>query len=1518
MLGRIIEAIVLLLGLVATAFVVIAIPMKSYNEYKDYLAQIEQQNEENKQQQVKPVLESITVTLKEGVKYYANDMAEARAEHFTVVANYTKGEESYSEPVEEGKFSVKTAANFYSVGGDITISYRGATATVTVELVPVVLESISVEVAPYTVNYAAGATFDDAGMIIRANYNDGSSKILSAEEYSVDKETPLTTADNKVTVSYGSGENVKTVSVEINVSDVLDNGAVETIVIVNNAIVNAGDPITAAMMEVNAIYENGNRVALSAEEYTISGFDGALEFGKTYQLTVSYNADPTKIAKTDVIVRQTVQGEDGVIVGGKKNTETEYVVIDGVITETENKVSFAGNFSKAVLNGQEASLTLTVVSAAETIGDITMRCSNSYNVYANGYNADAGYMMQPLQINTILDLTINGKEVQVPATVILKGCGPYETYAPLYGIYYEFTFEDVHLDAGVNNVEFKFKKSTVGAANCWGESPSTLNIDYVHFDTLGSEIPDDYTIESIEISDQLTLSYAQRLDSLEVPVVATISNGSKIGLDPSLVDVEIIGGKEGDEIFMFGTYTIKASLKSNPSITATKDVVIEEYEHFAVLYAGVELVGDRVYYVFSGDSVGYTAEDLVFFDNATNFEIIDVQFTATTFSFKIDVTDLDVGTQINPHLKVGGMNYQNGANSNGDIRDNGLSYTDGQKVILGSKTYSIKTAWSMPALVISEYVEVKPSGYDADIDNSYSSDKVLIGEYVYGSEGVTTNGRDKNSEYAGGIGNLDALDAYVTYTFTLTEAGKVDFIWNIAGSYWNGSGNNGLTNAGDNLIVTINGNSVDMDGIALPAGDGTNTSTWWNIQQVVIKDVELEAGTHEFKCVVTTAGQGINAGAMKIYSGTKTVEHVHELTIVDEVAATCTESGVKAYYTCSGCDKLFADAEGENEIASPETIDALGHSEEVVAGKPAGCLESGLTDGKKCSACGITLVAQEKIEASGHQYDNDLDESCNNCGEIRNVECPHNNEETLAGKVATCTESGISEGKKCLDCGTVTVPQMEIDALGHSEEVVAGKAATCTEAGLTDGSICSACGITLKAQEEISATGHATDYVVVDGKFYYTCNNNCGIQEEISVTDSYDAALDNEFASDKDNTLNLVFAPGGAWGIATNGSHKVEVANGSPESGAIGGLDAAGKYVYYEFVMSEAGVVDFIWNIAGSNWDGSGNAGLEDMAAHMTVTIDGKPVDVSGIALTAEGDYPWWNLQNVVVKNVALEAGVHTFRCNITAAGGLNVGSMTVVSSESTSVRSADITNAKVSVEGDKVYYVFTLTHSGYTKDELKFWHDSSTSYEIASFETVDGVTTLKIDVTDLAVGTQINPHLSFADINYANGSNKNGDVCGGNLVYNQESINVGDKCYLIFTNYSMPSLSVCENFMKIQGADIYEEDGKVYYTLTYLVANYDPSTFEFFDGNTIYEVESYSADGALVTFKFNITDKDAGFTLWPHLRVNGNKWDGANNTSSSNGDVKVSATTETITLNGKTYTLKVQYSMPTVVVATA
>jgi len=115
---------------------------------------------------------------------------------------------------------------------------------------------------------------------------------------------------------------------------------------------------------------------------------------------------------------------------------------------------------------------------------------------------------------------------------------------------------------------------------------------------------------------------------------------------------------------------------------------------------------------------------------------------------------------------------------------------------------------------------------------------------------------------------------------------------------------------------------------------------------------------------------------------------------------------------------------------------------------------------------------------------------------------------------ATCTKEGsYDEVVYCSVCETHEISRetKTIAKADHTEEVVPGKAATCTETGLTEGKKCSVCGEVLVEQEEIAATGkHAWDEGVVtkeptateEGVMTYTCGT-CGETktEEIPAMD---------------------------------------------------------------------------------------------------------------------------------------------------------------------------------------------------------------------------------------------------------------------------------------------------------------------------------------------------------------------------------------------------------------------------------
>ncbi len=87
-------------------------------------------------------------------------------------------------------------------------------------------------------------------------------------------------------------------------------------------------------------------------------------------------------------------------------------------------------------------------------------------------------------------------------------------------------------------------------------------------------------------------------------------------------------------------------------------------------------------------------------------------------------------------------------------------------------------------------------------------------------------------------------------------------------------------------------------------------------------------------------------------------------------------------------------------------------------------------------------------------------------------------EEVLPAVEPTCTETGLTEGKKCTVCGEVLVEQTVIDALGHTEEILPAVEATCTEAGLTEGKKCTVCGETLVEQTVVEALGHTEETIV--------------------------------------------------------------------------------------------------------------------------------------------------------------------------------------------------------------------------------------------------------------------------------------------------------------------------------------------------------------------------------------------------------------------------------------------------------
>ena len=211
----------------------------------------------------------------------------------------------------------------------------------------------------------------------------------------------------------------------------------------------------------------------------------------------------------------------------------------------------------------------------------------------------------------------------------------------------------------------------------------------------------------------------------------------------------------------------------------------------------------------------------------------------------------------------------------------------------------------------------------------------------------------------------------------------------------------------------------------------------------------------------------------------------HSHTLTAEQAATCTEDGYKTY-TCS-CGDSYT-----------ETVKALGHNETAAVTAPT-CTTQGYTT-YTCSVCG-NVRTDHFVDATGH-----------NCGEGEITKAPTCTEAGVRTfSCANCdysyTEAIEATGHKYGEEATCTTPQVCMvcsaelaAALGHTEVIDSAVAATCTETGLTEGKHCSVCNTVLVAQTVVPALGHSYgDWEVIVQPTYTTE----GTQQRVCVNGNH-------------------------------------------------------------------------------------------------------------------------------------------------------------------------------------------------------------------------------------------------------------------------------------------------------------------------------------------------------------------------------------------------------------------------------
>ena len=93
-------------------------------------------------------------------------------------------------------------------------------------------------------------------------------------------------------------------------------------------------------------------------------------------------------------------------------------------------------------------------------------------------------------------------------------------------------------------------------------------------------------------------------------------------------------------------------------------------------------------------------------------------------------------------------------------------------------------------------------------------------------------------------------------------------------------------------------------------------------------------------------------------------EHSHEMTKTPAKDATCTADGNIEYYTCSGCEKLFADEKGEKELKAEDlVVKSEGHKVEKIAAKAPTYIADGNKEYYHCNACDTAFADAEGKKA---------------------------------------------------------------------------------------------------------------------------------------------------------------------------------------------------------------------------------------------------------------------------------------------------------------------------------------------------------------------------------------------------------------------------------------------------------------------------------------------------------------------------------------------------------------------------
>ena len=506
---QIFKLIIIVAALAIFAAVTVNFMSTSFSEYQEYYQAIMADKEYQKYLETLPLsFDGISVSVNDGVVYYATGKARPKKEDLTVIAHFSEKGKDFDKILDPSEFDLVVPDNFSVNGGSITVKYLYQpekaedaaedpapiirSSELNISLTPVVLTSLKVLSSPYRVYYSDEMSFEKDGIKLEAGFNCGEKIILDAADIEVLTTGNLSVGTESAKISYTSGDVTLEADVPITVASAAeyDDGEIIKIKADDGAyasVAHGQSPETANPPSVRATYKSGNRLLLAPNEYSITSETETAYFYNSCILKISLNSNPAIACQMAANVSYMGEAEDATAVGGTKADISDALFSSGATVGTMTGFK----------DGD--SLTFTINSENIVKAPLSIRIANMSD--------------SDINLAEIITVKVNGRYLPVSLlSVINPGKLPTaEAYS-----FSSYTLSNVVLNKGINTIEITFRNM----------KDASVAIDYIALETkykgMISSNTEEHIVNSFEagITPDLTVEMVKEFH--------TITNGTYI------------------------------------------------------------------------------------------------------------------------------------------------------------------------------------------------------------------------------------------------------------------------------------------------------------------------------------------------------------------------------------------------------------------------------------------------------------------------------------------------------------------------------------------------------------------------------------------------------------------------------------------------------------------------------------------------------------------------------------------------------------------------------------------------------------------------------------------------------------------------------------------------------------------------------------------------------------------------------------------------------------------------------